>query len=478
MAETPPAEEVIGAAAGLQDNPPRRILDDMDQALLERQWNRRAAALARQLNLGWWLELFNQLVLVGLLLFAVALLAGRTWRADWMTTEAVGIGLGGLLAVLAAVAWLLGRKRYVDAGKGLVRLDEKLRLHNRLVSAAAKVGPWPDLPPDPLGAAGFRWNLSRAWLPGLASLLLVAAAWWVPIPERSTASAQVVEPSAWEQMEDWLATLEAEDLIEEEKIEELVGRIEELRDQPEEEWFSHSSLEATDSLQQSLGLEIRDLAEEMATLERNLSALQKFSSQMSEAAKEELKKDLQQALEALEGSGLEVNKELLDQLRDIDPSKIGQETLSSLSQEQLESLQQQLQKGSGALGSMEGLPEMGEGMGMGMGMGMGEGIGKDGEGEMPGAGGISRGKGDAPLFFDDQADDLGTDNLERVTNDDFSKAAIGEVLGIGETERDIDETKAGPVAGGAVGSAGKGGEAVSRETLLPDEQAVLKRYFK
>lgn len=476
MAETPPPEEVIGAAAGLQDSPPHRILDDMDQAVLERQWNRRAAALARQLNLGWWLERFNQLILVGLLLFAVALLAGRTWRADWMTTEAVGMGLCGLLGVLAAVAWLLGRKRYVDAGKGLVRLDEKLRLHNRLVSAAAKVGPWPDLPPDPLGVAGFRWNPSRAWLPGLSALLLVAAAWWVPIPERSTASAQVVEPSAWEQMEDWLATLEAEDLIEEEKIEELAGRIEELRDQPEEEWFSHSSLEATDSLQQSLGLEIRDLAEEMKTLERNLSALQQFSAQMSEAAKEEARKEMEEALEALEGAGLPLNEALRKQLSEVDPSQLGTETLSGLSQEQLKSLQQQLQKGSGALGSMEGLPETGEGMEMGM--GMGEGMGEDGEGEMPGAGGISRGKGDAPLFFDDQADDLGTDHLERVTNDDFSKAAIGEVLGLGETERDIDEIKAGPVAGGAVGSAGKGGEAVSRETLLPDEQAVLKRYFK
>ena len=233
----------------LPDGRPRRILDDMDQVVLERQWNRRAAAVARQLNLGWWLERFNQLVLVGLVLFAVALLAGRTWRADWITPETVGLGLGGLLLVLAAVAWLLGRKRFVDARKGLVRLDEKLRLN----------------------------NLQRAWLPGLSALLLVAAASWVPIPERSAATAQVVEPSAWEQMEDWLATLEEEDLIGEEKIEELASRIEELRDQPEEEWFSHSSLEATDSLQQSLGLEIRDLAEEMKTLERNLSALQKFS---------------------------------------------------------------------------------------------------------------------------------------------------------------------------------------------------------
>lgn len=447
----------------------------MNQAVLERQWNRRAAALAGRLNLGWWLERFNQLVLVGLLLFAVVLLAGRTWRADWISPVPVFVGLTVLVVVLALTSWLLVRRRFVGAEKGLVRLDEKLSLHNRLVSASAKVGPWPEVAVDPVGAAGFRWNLPRALLPGLAALSLVAGAWWVPIPERSAAPRQVVEPSAWEQMEEWLETLEAEELIEEENIEELAGRIEELRDQPEEEWFSHSSLEATDSLQQALGMEIRDLAEEMKALERNLAALQKFSGQMSEAKKEQLKKEMQQALEALQESGLGVNQELLDQIGEIDPSQLGQETLSNLTSGQLESLQQQLRKGSGALGSMEGLPEMGEEMRMGMGMG-GPGFGEEGEG--PGAGGISRGRGDAPLFFDDKIDDLGTNNLEKVTNDDFSKAAIGETLGLGETEREIDESTAGSVAGGAVGSAGKGGEAVSRETLLPDEQAVLKRYFK
>ncbi len=87
----------------------------------------------------------------------------------------------------------------------------------------------------------------------------------------------MVEPGAWEQMEDWLATLEESGVVEEEMIEELEGRIEEFRDQPEDEWFSHSSLEATDTLQDSLGMQIRDLAAEMNTLERDLSALKTFS---------------------------------------------------------------------------------------------------------------------------------------------------------------------------------------------------------
>src|SRR5690606_17985998 len=114
------------------------------------------------------------------------------------------------------------------------------------------------------------WNTARAWLPGLGALALVATAWWVPIPERIPARAKVVEPGSWERMEDWLAAIEEEGLVEEEAIKEFESRVEELRNQPEEEWFSHSSLEATDTLEQALGMEIRDLAAEMAALDRNL----------------------------------------------------------------------------------------------------------------------------------------------------------------------------------------------------------------
>src|SRR5690606_33870508 len=144
-----------------------------------------------------------------------------------------------------------------------------------------------------------------------------------------------------------------------------------------------------------------------------------------------------------------------------------------LSTEQLEALQEQLRKGAGALGSMEGLPELaGEGQ---WGFGEEEVAGLPG---MEGAGGIARGRGDAPLFFGEKEHELGTSNLEGIANDDFSKATVGEVLGLGEAEREIDRTAMGPATGGAVESLGQGGEAVSRETLLPEEQAVLKRYFK
>ena len=45
-------------------------------------------------------------------------------------------------------------------------------------------------------------------------------------------------------------------------------------------------------------------------------------------------------------------------------------------------------------------------------------------------------------------------------------------------KHEIDETKTGPREAGAVKSVGQGGETIWRESLMPDEKAVLKRYFK
>jgi len=443
----------------------------MNPTAQERFWTRRAASLARRVNLGWWLDRFNALVVVSLVVFALVILAARTYAASLLTLPVVAGSLGGIVLLLALVAWLLSRRRFIGLEEGLVRLDDRLQLHNRLTTAYARVGPWPASVED-RSAAAFRWLYGRALLPALLALALVAAAWYVPVKEALAGDlAAPVEPGAWEQMEDWLATLEEENLIEESAIEELESRIEELRDQPEEEWFSHSSLEATDTLADNLGRQLRDMAREMAALDRNISALKGFSKQMSEEARAEKLREFQEALEALDGNGLAANEALMKQLQELDPSSLGEETLSGLSAEQLKSLQEQLQKGSGALGSLEGLPAMGDDPSMQPGMGMGMGM-------VPGRGGVDRGRGDAPLFFGDTEDDLGTNNIEKVKNEDFSRAAIGEVLGLGETERELDESATGPRTGGGVSSTGQGGDAVSRETLRPDEQAVLKRYFK
>ncbi|MEM7698290.1 MAG: hypothetical protein AAF236_07805, partial [Verrucomicrobiota bacterium] len=282
--------------------------------------------------------------------------------------------------------------------------------------------------------------------------------------------APATEPSAWEQMDEWLDVLEDENLIEESSLEELRENISELRQQPEEEWFSHSSLEATDNLRETLGQDIRDLASDLDTLERDLAALQQHGQQMSEEAKQKTLEEYDEALDGLSSNGMEVNESLREQLGEIDPSQLGQQQGQQMSSEQMEQLQQQLSEGSEALGSMEGLPDLQDAP-----------FQNPGDEMMPmaqgGAGGIDEETGQAPLFFGEEQD-LGTDQVEGVSNQDFSRASLGELLEIGETQHRVDESSGGSRTGGAAASNGSGGDAVWRESLMPSEQAVLKRYFK
>ncbi len=436
----------------------------------ERLWNQEAAGVVRRVNTGWWLERFNLLVVVALILFSVVILCLRTVGLAWMDSIGPLTVVGVITAGAALWAWLWSRSQFIGKEEALVRLDDRLKLNNGLSSALAKVAPWPVY--ESVGReVGLRWRWEMAILPCAFAAIMVVAAFLVPVIDLKGSDPTIThEPNAWGQMDEWVATLEAEDLIDPDSLIAIEEKIEELRQQPEEDWYGHASLEATDTLKDGLGMDLQELASEMATLERDLEALRSFSSEMSEAGKEMLLREMEEALKSLAANGLEVNSELASQLSKIDPSKLGQQMMGDLSLAELKTLQKQLCQGCDALGSMDGLPALSEDSMVGAGMCMGMGL-------KPGVGGISRGRGDAPLFFGDE-DDLGTNRIEKVENLDFSNAAPGDLLGLGETEHDIDKNAKGPQSGGAVSSGGQGGDAVWRDSLLPDEKALLKRYFK
>ncbi|MEM7384120.1 MAG: hypothetical protein AAF514_04170 [Verrucomicrobiota bacterium] len=90
---------------------------------------------------------------------------------------------------------------------------------------------------------------------------------------------------------------------------------------------------------------------------------------------------------------------------------------------------------------------------------------------------MSRGPGTAPITLGEESD-VGSDNLEGVSNLDLRQAAIGDVMTTREGQHSIDETPSTPQQGGEVRVRGQGGEQVWQEQLLPSEKEVLKRYFK
>jgi hypothetical protein len=83
------------------------------------------------------------------------------------------------------------------------------------------------------------------------------------------------------------------------------------------------------------------------------------------------------------------------------------------------------------------------------------------------------------LTLKNEPTNLHTKETETVTNDDVSRASMGDLVDLNSGKHDVKKNAPkSPVEGGALQSNGKGGEAVWREALTPEDQEVLRRFFK
>ena len=315
----------------------------------EKSWRKRASLVSRRVNTGWFFQKISPFLIVGGFLFAIVILCVRSLRPQYFVAEWVGIAGAGVLLFGALVAFLLARKHFIDRKDGLVRLDDHLLLNNKLTTAASGVGEWPEekLDHEDVKKAGLNWNMPALVWPLVTTVALVVAAMFIPIPDLQAKADNLPpnEPGAWEQVEGWLTELEEEDLIDEASLKEAQEKIDELRQQPEDEWFSHSSMEATDSMREALGRDLQEAARDLQTLERDLAALQNFSGAMSEEARDMLMKEYDEALKNLGLNNMKLNQDLMKQLQNVDLSQLSQEQMNQLTKEQLQKLREQLKSG-------------------------------------------------------------------------------------------------------------------------------------
>jgi hypothetical protein len=73
--------------------------------------------------------------------------------------------------------------------------------------------------------------------------------------------------------------------------------------------------------------------------------------------------------------------------------------------------------------------------------------------------------------------DLKTNKPESLDSEDLKRTRPGDVIGTADTEHQLDKTPAGPQDAGAINGGGRGGDSVWRDSLLPAEKAVLRKYF-
>ncbi len=383
-----------------------------------------------------------------------------------------------LLVGLAILSYFKNRTRFYDTRDVLIRLDDRLKLNNRLYSAYQGVGEWPGY--EEYESSGLVWSPRHIVGPILMILLLMGSAIWIPfyISEETT-QYSLEEPISWTEVDSWIDTLKTYEIVDKDALNKLEKQIEMLRNQPQDSWYNHSSLEGGDRLREQAKMSIEALERNLELAQNTLltiNQLQKLSlgddntsmldtfTKGDKSLEEILKKsasDWKKILDNLSNSDLSVNSKLMEQLKSIDPNQLKQ-----LSKEQLADLQKQLAEG------IEGCE-----------ISLSEGLdSKDASTLLlatMGSGGVSEGPGSLPIQLNSEPTSLGSTKIESVSNKDTSKPILGDQLGYIKGEHDINPNAYnGPANAGNIKEMGKGGETVWRESLDPNEKNLLKRYFK
>lgn len=450
-------------------------------------WTRHARRVSRKVNTGWWLEtLGTPLIVLGLAGAFALLLVRRQIPATPLAWLSLAV-LGGV-ALVATVCWLLARRRFESPDQSMVRIEAAMRLRNALSAARAGVTPWPAAPQQV--HAGIDWRWQRVLVPPLAALAFLAAGLFIPVSAVAGASAlPTQEPQPWRTIEADLQRLDEDKIIDERYLEEMKKKVEALREKDPEEWFSHSSLEATDSLKKEHQAEIDRLQRELGRADQALGDLQKNAGNMPQAEKDKLLNQFEQALQGLQNGALKPNPQLLEQLKQLDPKNLGQ-----LDPKQLQQLKENMQKAGQACKDCQGggegddwsdelLDGQGNGQGQGQGNGQGEGEGEgDGEngpdGQGAGKGGVNRGPGHSPGVLGKEGNKVETGDLSPLQAKDLSRSMPGDLLQLQDGEHEVDKTPSASQAGGSTGATGAGGDRVWKESLDPAEQKALKKFFE
>ena len=455
------------------ESPRGNLKTQEESAYNERSWLKRARTTSRKINFGWWVQSYNIPLTCSAILIATTVLSARYYEK--LPSHAVSILIIiAILSLCGVACWFFIRKKFEKPEESLVRLEDKLKLKNTLSAAKAGITPWPNAQPD--SNTNLDWHLPRTLLPSFLSLSVIVCSFFVPIGSYANNKITPPAPDSLSGIENMLEQLKDDDIIQEDYIEEIEEQIEEIKQQDPTEWFSHSSLEAIDNLTDNHDAAAKDIKENLQSAERALQSLQKHGDKLSATDKENLLNQFAKAVENLDTGNMKPNKELLDQLKKIDPKQLNQLTPEQLNQlrenmrDMANKLKQQ-QKDSGDKNEdSENDDENGDGDGDGD---------KESEGwPNGGKGGLGRGPGHAPNLLGNETDKLNTGDFEKLDPKSLENTLPGDLLETSDGEHETDKTDAKIRSGGNTQNKGDGGERVWKNSLLPEEKKALKKFFK
>jgi hypothetical protein len=378
----------------------------------------------------------------------------------------LGAAVGGGVLLLAVGCWAKAVRKFEKTEESMVRIEAAMGLQNSLTAARAGVTPWPA--PAAKVEAGLVWQWPRLLVPPLGSLILLAAGLLIPVTARSTdLPSSPDQPQAWKQLDSDLDRLTKEEVVDEKYLEETRKRLEELKSQEEEQWFSHSSLEATDSLKKSHATEAERVKRDLGRAEKALGDLEKNAGNASPAEKNRLMEEFDQALQGLQNGAMKPNPALLEQMKQLDLKN-----MANLSPEEMAQLRENLKKNAEAMKAEKGEGEQGDWSDELL-------AGEEGkECDGPGNGEADRGPGHSPGVLGEEKAALETGALTGLQAQDLSRTTPGDLLELQDGQHEIDQAPTKITGGGNTEATGKGGDRVWKDALDPAEQRTLKRFFE
>lgn len=459
----------------------------MRSAPAKLHWEAAIRSLRLRVNLALWLEhaaplFFAVGSLAGFSLYAMRRASPETGWIWWATAVTAGALAAAGLAIWRA------RRGFFTLVDARTWLEHRLGLDSALSAATAGVAPWPS--PQTLPKT-LRWKIGPAcgWLAG--ALVLALAGALLPLPQRVQSDYERADAKApaLAETEAWLEALAQREIARPEDVENFAEQARGLGERTPEERYSHSALEAADTLRAQTAQAIRSLGANLENAAAALSPLERPAGELGEEELGAVAARLGEALRGLQEGPLAAREDLLEKLG----AAANAAGLRSLSPEQARQLRQQLAQAGRAATGVVGAEGQGASVAtadpdarlrVGACPGGGACVGTRPDGQpceagCVASGGVSRGPGHAPLAFRDEASDAGRGVTETVSADDLSRAALGELLGVERGEHELDAKQSdGPMAAGAITSAGQGGDVVWVDRLTPQERAALKEFFK
>lgn len=442
------------------------LYSDCMPATNENFWKTRAKRLSRTINAGWFLERVTiPFVLTVCLIAAFTLIARRmNWEVPLWLALLIPIAV---LITVSLVVFSSLRKKFETSDTTLIRFEAQRNLNSSLSTANQGVQAWP----HPVPTCEHRiyvWKYRTTLAPFAFAILILVSSFLIPIPSTGKEVQSIDEPPAWSEIDSTLDHLAEQSKIDQTYIKERQEQLEALRGQEADEWFSHSSLEATDHLQRSLRQDAETLKNDAETAK---IVLEEFHTQGAKGnATEQAKahQEFEKALEALENNAMKPNAELMNKLGEAGKDALTEPTEAQIEQlrENLRQLQEQANMGADDLGEENG-SEGGK---------IGEEQNSAGNQE-PGSGQTDQGPGHDPELYGKERNPPAIGKLTPLAAFDLSDLTPGDLLELQQGTHDPTKGSTGLSAGGD-GTEGTGGDGVWQGSLDPAEQRALKNYFE